>query len=138
MTDMLNLIDRDHLWAVVLAGGEGVRLQPLVRHVCGDERPKQYVPLLGSRSLLRQTVDRAARLVPADRTIVVTLQDHAAYVAAEPGRDEAFASWSSRKRVGRRPTKNRRPASTRRSMGLAGAAVTEPARSLTQDLSGAS
>jgi len=75
--------DRNHLWAIVLAGGEGIRLRPLVRHVCGDERPKQYVPLLGSRSLLRQTVDRAARMVPPERTIVVTLQDHAAYVAAE-------------------------------------------------------
>ena len=72
-----------HLWAIVLAGGEGVRLRPLVRHVCGDERPKQYVPLLDSRTLLGQTLDRAARLVPPERTIVVTLQDHATYVANE-------------------------------------------------------
>ena len=48
------------LWAVVLAGGEGVRLRPLVRRVCGDERPKQFVPLLGTRTLLRQTLDLGA------------------------------------------------------------------------------
>ncbi len=30
-------------WAVVLAGGEGSRLKPLVRRLFGDERPKQYV-----------------------------------------------------------------------------------------------
>jgi len=35
------------LWAVVLAGGEGVRLRPLVRRAFGDERPKQFCPLLG-------------------------------------------------------------------------------------------
>ena len=33
---------RRHLWAIVLAGGEGVRLRPLVRHVCGDERPNYW------------------------------------------------------------------------------------------------
>jgi mannose-1-phosphate guanylyltransferase len=75
--------DERHLWAIVLAGGEGVRLRPLVRHVCGDERPKQYVPLLESRTLLRQTVDRVARLVPPERIVVVTLQDHAEYVTRE-------------------------------------------------------
>jgi mannose-1-phosphate guanylyltransferase len=72
-----------HLWAIVLAGGEGVRLRPLVRHVCGDERPKQYVPLLDSRTLLRQTVDRVARLFPSKRIVVVTLEDQAGYVARE-------------------------------------------------------
>src|SRR5215468_10174592 len=79
-----------HVWAIVLAGGEGVRLRPLVRHVCGDERPKQYVPLLDSRTLLRQTVDRAAQLVPAERIIVVTLQDHATYVANELRAGQTF------------------------------------------------
>ena len=82
--------NRSHLWAIVLAGGEGVRLRPLVRHVCGDERPKQYVPLLDSRTLLRQTVDRAAQLVPAERIIVVTLQDHATYVANELRAGQTF------------------------------------------------
>ena len=41
------------LWAVVLAGGEGVRLRPLVHRAFGDERPKQFCPLLGPRTLLR-------------------------------------------------------------------------------------
>jgi len=46
------------LWGIVLARGEGVRLRPLARRVCGDDRPKQYVPLFGGRTLLRQTLDR--------------------------------------------------------------------------------
>lgn len=71
------------LWAVVLAGGEGVRLRPLTRRIAGDERPKQYVRLIGPRSLLRQTLDRVARLAPAERTVLVTQRRHAGYLGSE-------------------------------------------------------
>ena len=74
------------LWAVVLAGGQGVRFRPLARLVCGDDRPKQYVPLLGSRTLLQQTLDRVRLAIPMARTTVVTVQGHAAYVAPECSR----------------------------------------------------
>jgi mannose-1-phosphate guanylyltransferase len=77
--------ERGSLWAVVLAGGEGARLRPLVRHVCGDERPKQFSPLLGARTLLGQTLDRVGLLIPPARTVVVTLQAHARYVERELG-----------------------------------------------------
>lgn len=70
-------------WAVVLAGGEGVRLRPLVRRVCGDERPKQFVPLLGPRTLLRQTLDRVGLVIPPERTVVVGLESHGRYLAGE-------------------------------------------------------
>src|SRR5258705_13979816 len=76
------------LWAVVLAGGEGVRLRPLVRRAFGDERPKQFCALLGPRTLLRQTLDRVGRLIPPDRTVVVGLESHERYLAqgfGEPG-----------------------------------------------------
>jgi mannose-1-phosphate guanylyltransferase len=72
-------------WAVVLAGGEGVRLRPLVRHLYGDDRPKQFSPLLGTRTLLRQTLDRAGLLIPPERTVVVTLQAHGRYLDREFG-----------------------------------------------------
>src|SRR4026209_238712 len=68
-------------WAVVLAGGEGVRLRPLVRRVCGDERPKQFVPLLGPRTLLGQTLDRVGLTIPPERTVVVGLESHGRYLA---------------------------------------------------------
>jgi len=71
------------LWGVVLAGGEGVRLRALARQICGDERPKQYLPLFGDRTLLRETLDRVALAIPPARTAVVTLRHHAGYVAAE-------------------------------------------------------
>ena len=75
--------DRESLWAIVLAGGEGTRLRSVTRWLYGQERPKQYAVLSGTRSLLRQTLDRVARLVPPRRTVVVTLASHARYLAAE-------------------------------------------------------
>ena len=74
---------RTDFWAVVLAGGEGVRLRSLVRSALGDERPKQYVPIFGGRTLLGQTLDRVGIGFAVDRTIVVTMEQHAAYTAAE-------------------------------------------------------
>src|SRR6266508_794160 len=65
------------LWGIVLAGGEGVRLRPLARRVCGDERPKQYVPLFGDCTLLRETLNRVALGISPTRTAVVTLRSHA-------------------------------------------------------------
>jgi hypothetical protein len=59
------------LWAVVLAGGEGVRLRPLPCHVSGDDRPKQYGALLGARTLVEPTFDRFARPGPPDRNMIV-------------------------------------------------------------------
>jgi mannose-1-phosphate guanylyltransferase len=70
-------------WAVVLAGGEGMRLRSLVRQVLGADRPKQYVRLLGPRTLLRQTLDRVSLAIPDERTLVVTVRQHAGYIAEE-------------------------------------------------------
>ena len=57
-----------HLWAIVLAGGEGVRRPPLTRALYGEPRPNQYAALT-SATLLRQTLDRVGRLVPRERTV---------------------------------------------------------------------
>ncbi len=81
-------------WAVVLAGGEGTRLRPLIRRVLGDERPKQYVPLLGPRSLLRQTLDRVALRMPISRTVVVTVRAHTG-ASAHAARTRMRASTAS-------------------------------------------
>ncbi len=61
-----------HLWSIVLAGGEGTRLAPMIKQWLGEERPKQYCTFTGTRSMLQHTVDRADRLaVPARRVTVV-------------------------------------------------------------------
>ena len=83
-------LEGGHLWAIVLAGGEGVRLRPLTRELYGEPRPKQYAALTGSASLLRQTLDRVGRLVPRERTVIVTLASHARYLAPEMSGLEGF------------------------------------------------
>jgi len=42
-------------WAIVLAGGDGTRLQGLTRKIDGDARPKQFSRIFGDRSLLGHT-----------------------------------------------------------------------------------
>lgn len=68
-------------WAIVLSGGEGDPLRPLIRRVLGLDRPTQYVPLLGPRSPLGQTLDRLALAISVDRTVVSTMRSHTAYIA---------------------------------------------------------
>ncbi|MFZ5861988.1 MAG: sugar phosphate nucleotidyltransferase [Nitrospirota bacterium] len=68
--------------AVVLAGGDGRRLEPFVRRLRGDALPKQYVSLYGTRSLLERTFTRVERLVPPDRIMTVVTRDHLLYADA--------------------------------------------------------
>ena len=70
-------------WAVVLAGGKGMRLRGLTRHVYGEDRPKQYAVLTGGKSLLRQTLDRVRLSIPPERTVVVTMAGQGGYMRAE-------------------------------------------------------
>jgi mannose-1-phosphate guanylyltransferase len=69
----------------VLAGGEGVRLRPLTRRLFGEPRPKQFCPLLGARTLLRQTLDRIEATIPVERTVVIGLESHAGLLARDLG-----------------------------------------------------
>jgi mannose-1-phosphate guanylyltransferase len=60
------------LWSIVLAGGEGKRLAPMIKQWLGEERPKQYCTFTGTRSMLQHTVDRADCLaLPEHRVTVV-------------------------------------------------------------------
>ena len=72
-----------HAWGVVLAGGKGMRLRGLTRHLYGEDRPKQYAVLTGLKSLLRQTLDRVSLLIPPEKTIVVTMAGQGSYMSAE-------------------------------------------------------
>src|SRR5262245_7386775 len=72
-----------HLWGIVLAGGDGRRLQPFVRTCFGAERPKQYCAFLDHRSLLRHTLARAERLIPPERLLTIITQRHLPYAREE-------------------------------------------------------
>ncbi len=68
--------------ALVLAGGRGERFWPWSR----PERPKQLLPLArGGRTLLEATLDRALRLAPAERVLVLTARDLVPAVRAACG-----------------------------------------------------
>ena len=60
------------LYVLVLSGGAGTRLWPLSRR----DRPKQFLNLLGDRSLLQDTVDRVSEFVPRERIFVVAPPEH--------------------------------------------------------------
>ncbi|MCA9517323.1 MAG: NTP transferase domain-containing protein [Myxococcales bacterium] len=81
----------EHLWCLVLAGGDGTRLASVTRAADGVVIPKQYCRLTGGRSLLEQTLDRADRLATRARTVTVVTRAH--------------QRWWSRQLVGR-PTDN--------------------------------
>lgn len=87
-------------WAVILAGGRGVRLRRLTRLVCGDDRPKQFASLLGAQSLLRATLDRVGVAIPSDRAVVVAHADHARHLGDDPRPPSRAVpetvSWSDR------------------------------------------
>ena len=63
-------------WAVILAGGDGTRLQSMTRVITGDNRPKQFVPVIGGPTLLDQTRRRVALSVMPGRTFIVVTQKH--------------------------------------------------------------
>lgn len=64
---------------IILAGGEGQRLQPFVRRFRGDGLPKQFVNFIGTRSMLEHTFSRAEMLIPRERLFTVVSQNHFDY-----------------------------------------------------------
>ena len=90
----------DRAYAVIMAGGRGERFWPLST----TRRPKQFLKLVGGKTLLMGAVERIERLIPPERILVITtseLADAAAEAApsvprkniiGEPfGRDTAAA-----------------------------------------------
>jgi mannose-1-phosphate guanylyltransferase len=100
----------ERLFPVILAGGVGERFWPCSR----ASRPKQLLPLLSSKTLLMETIGRAAELAPEKNIIIVTrrslvseikkeLKGKACKIIGEPaGRNTApaiaaSASWVLKK-----------------------------------------
>src|ERR1043165_3470591 len=63
-------------WAVILAGGDGTRLESMKRAISCENRPKQFVPIIGGATLLDQTRRRVALSVLPARTFIVVTQKH--------------------------------------------------------------
>ena len=66
----------DNRYAVILAGGDGTRLRSLTRAITGDERPKQFAPVIGGQTLLDQTRSRVRLSISEANTFVVVTKKH--------------------------------------------------------------
>jgi Nucleotidyl transferase len=64
------------LWSIILAGGNGERLKPMVQRWLARHRPKQYCTFIGTRSMFQHTLDRSDRIVPAERRVAIIARDH--------------------------------------------------------------
>jgi mannose-1-phosphate guanylyltransferase len=60
----------NNLSAIVLAGGDGSRVQSFLSALCGGTGVKQFCTIIGDRSMLQQTIDRARTLVSTERILV--------------------------------------------------------------------
>jgi mannose-1-phosphate guanylyltransferase len=65
-----------NIWAIVLAGGDGRRLQSLTTTRSGIAIPKQFCSLRGGRSLLHEALQRAAAIAVPKRICVVVADAH--------------------------------------------------------------
>ncbi|MCX6843861.1 MAG: NTP transferase domain-containing protein, partial [candidate division WOR-3 bacterium] len=65
-------------WGIVLAGGEGARMRPLIVYWTGGDRPKQYCTFVGSRSMFQHTVDRARSVVSEKHVVTIIGPGHPA------------------------------------------------------------
>ena len=70
-------------WGIVLAGGEGTRLKQLVQKLYGYHRPKQFCTIIGTRSMVRHTLDRVKILIPHEQIITVITRNHLQYAIEE-------------------------------------------------------
>src|SRR3954454_6989771 len=63
-------------YGVIMAGGAGTRLWPLSRH----PPPKQILPVVKGKSLLRLSYERLRGILPPDRIYVCTGSQHGSLV----------------------------------------------------------
>ena len=64
------------LYALILSGGAGTRLWPRSRR----RKPKQFLDLVGERTMLQDTVDRVSEIVPDERIFMVAPPEHRALI----------------------------------------------------------
>lgn len=56
------------LCALIMAGGKGTRFWPLST----EQKPKQFLNLVGDKSMIQMTVDRITKLIPLEKVFICT------------------------------------------------------------------
>src|SRR5579863_10548764 len=67
---------RRQLWVIVLAGGEGRRLDSVTTAPNGISTPKQYCSLDGGPTLLQLGLQRALAVAPRERIVPIVTEGH--------------------------------------------------------------
>src|SRR5207237_2168754 len=73
---LLRALVLPRLYALILSGGAGTRLWPRSRR----RKPKQFLDLIGERTMLQDTVARVQELIPSERIFVVAPPEHRALI----------------------------------------------------------
>ena len=73
------MIAKSNVYVVIMAGGGGTRFWPWSR----ERHPKQFLPILSDRSMIRETVDRLRSFVSSENIFIVTSRSQAAHVRRE-------------------------------------------------------
>lgn len=60
------------LCALIMAGGKGTRFWPLST----EEKPKQFLNLLGKKTMIQMTIDRVRPIIPIERVFVCTVSSY--------------------------------------------------------------
>jgi mannose-1-phosphate guanylyltransferase len=81
--DQARDLEDTNRWAVILAGGDGVRLLPLTRTLTGEDTPKQFCALTGEETLLTQTQRRISSVISRQRTLVIVTRAHERFYAGK-------------------------------------------------------
>ena len=64
------------LVALIMAGGKGSRFWPLST----EEKPKQFLKLIGNKTMLQMTVDRIIPNIPMDRIFICTGENYINFI----------------------------------------------------------
>ncbi len=62
----------ENIYCVIMAGGKGERFWPLSR----ENTPKPFLRLLGTKTMIQHTVERALRITSRDRIVIVLGKAH--------------------------------------------------------------
>ena len=79
MDNEINKDFKNHLFVLIICGGGGTRLWPRSR----KKTPKQFINLLGEKTLFVQTMERARSLAPDERIFIVTNADYVDEIIAQ-------------------------------------------------------